>query len=328
MTAINPNTDMTLGTAKLLFDTGSVVTSLSRADAQSMGLLNAAGNPVASLYSGVLGAVKGVPGYAISIGLRLSITGKNAAGTDIGNRVFPLDEKNVVYPFAAGIPDVPTVLGTNVIKELPPEQRTPSGDLRYAVALPADPNRTIALGSLAQQNFTDVATGQPINNPLIAGALPVIQNATVGSPTNAMAANLVNDTGSPYTIISQALASALDLKPEGLKGVVAQSVRRTGSGEKIRNAQPLCIMLVRIEIQRVVLFEDCIATGFLAPGPALGRCEHNPQQQRQSNASCRIPSTIRRHAAHLPSGASYVLVPIGYPRSPKGRSLRLQTASG
>ena len=64
---------------------------------------------------------------------------------------------------------------------------------------------------------------------------------------------------------------------EGLKDVVPQTVRRPGSVEKTRDAQPLCIMLVRIEKQRVVLFEDCDAASFLAPGPALGRCEHNPQ---------------------------------------------------
>ena len=109
LTAVDPNTDMTLGMAKMLFDTGANTTYLSRANAQSLGLLNAAGNPVASLDSGVRGNVTNANGMvfagsAVSIGLRLSIIGKNAGGTDIGNRVFPSDEKNVVFRS----PELPT----------------------------------------------------------------------------------------------------------------------------------------------------------------------------------------------------------------------------
>jgi hypothetical protein len=218
MTAVNPNTDLTLGTVKMLFDTGASGTTLSREDAQALGFLDAAGNPVGALDSGertvARNANNQIAGrFAISIGLRLSITGKDKNGMDTGNAVFPTDEKNVVYPLA-GQPNVSTLFGTNVIKELPQEQRTPDGGLKYTSAVPFDPRMTIDLASHTP-NFYDPITGQPLTNPLVANTLPAIQNTVVGGPANTTMANWVYDTGSPYTIISQSLANSIQAPAVG-----------------------------------------------------------------------------------------------------------------
>lgn len=218
MTAFNLNTDMTLGTVKMLFDTGASGTVLARADAQALGLLDNAGDPVPALDSGFrIGAnnanQQNAGRFAASIGLRLSITGKDRNGMDVGNAVFPADEKNLAYPLANS-PNVNSLFGTNVIKELPTEMRSPDGTLQYASAAPFDPRTTIDLASRTP-NFFDLSTGQPVSNPLVANTLPVIENTVVSGPANSTTASWVYDTGSPYTIISQALASSLGAQTIG-----------------------------------------------------------------------------------------------------------------
>jgi hypothetical protein len=116
MTAIDPNTDMTLGSLRMVFDTGAGGTTLSRANAMTLGLLDAAGNPVAALDSEFRVNTRNanamiVAELATSIGLRLSATGKDAAGRDIGTSVFPVDEKNLAYPLR-GVPEIGTRFGT------------------------------------------------------------------------------------------------------------------------------------------------------------------------------------------------------------------------
>ncbi len=213
------NGGIQVGTAKIKWDPGAGGTPISRADATSWGLLDANGDPVPNLFSGEkLGGKnanqqKSGP-YAISIGLDVSVVGKDKNGKDLGKTVVTPEKKNVAYP-EKGVTDIKSLLGTNIIKELPKEEkRTPEGDISYGdVPPPPDPKNTIPLHSFFV-NFYDFDTGLPEDNPLIANTLMGIVGSTVSSQSETETADFVY-VGSAYTIISQSLANALGAQAVG-----------------------------------------------------------------------------------------------------------------
>ena len=209
------NGDTTLGSKKMLWDPGSTGTSFSKSDAKDLGLLDANFDPTASL---LMPNVKGegtnannqdVGGYSVSIGLSVDVVGKDKDGHDLGGHVQTPEKKSVVYipgKPAAGANDANTLLGTNIIAELPKEERKPDGSVSYTVVPPpADPKQTIDIKQRSN-NFRlyNPATGETVVDPLISNALWSIEGARIGAAT----ADFVY-TGSPVSIISQALENAI-----------------------------------------------------------------------------------------------------------------------
>ena len=214
------NGNTTLGSKKLQWDPGASGTPLSRADAKMLGLLNAQDNPVAALNDPKVkvqtenanGKVE--PGVVGSIPLTVSVVGKDKAGKDNGATVTTPDKKVVIYP-SKGAADVSSLLGTNIIAELPQEKRTPDGGISYTAPPKPNPAKTVPLKSLNLINLYDQNTGTPVQNPIVGNSLLGIQNATAAGMTLSTTTDLVYDPGSPVMIISQALASELDATPAG-----------------------------------------------------------------------------------------------------------------
>jgi len=210
------NGDTNLGTKKAKFDTGSNISLISRADAKMLGLLDNNDNPTDALSSGVGTGGKDAEGKVVvqhvaSITLTAMVQGKDKDGKDVGDVVTTPEKKSVSYPLK-GVNDTQNLLGTNIIKELPQEKRTPDGTISFEAPPSPNPKKKVDLEHF-RMNVYDTATGLAVTDPLLANTNLLLRNAITASSTRALSANFFYVTGSPYTIISQSLASSLGLSP-------------------------------------------------------------------------------------------------------------------
>jgi hypothetical protein len=190
-------------TQKMEVDTGAPLTTLTRAAAKSFSLLKA--DDTDNGFRGGDVNLGGVGGGAIkaqySKQLTFLVKGKKQDGTDAEPNFTSVNNLRVVYP-KKGEKDIDILLGTNLIAGLAGGAKfvaNPDGSCTFAAPPPPPaPQKPVIRRSGLQLRGMP---GWPDNSG--------VQYIVPGISLNGVRADFVLVTGSPYTVISSQLATAL-----------------------------------------------------------------------------------------------------------------------
>jgi hypothetical protein len=192
-------------TQRMEVDTGAPLTLLTRAAATSFTLLQADGSDNGYHAGDIrIGGVGG-GGIAAQYSTLLSILakGKRADGTDAQPNFVRVNNLRIVYP-KKDEGDLDNLLGTNYITNLGVGGRFIANADGSCTFVPAPPPRPpIRRTGLQLRGLIPPADG--FGDQFIVPGLQI----------NAISADFILTTGSPYTIISTKLAAALKLSPMG-----------------------------------------------------------------------------------------------------------------
>ncbi len=193
---------------KFQWDTGANATTLSRADAKMLGIVDAAGDPVAAFDLGKMVGAKNANntsnGFQVSKDFKFSVKGRKKTGAEVGATKMAAAKK-LIFPKKNG-KDISSLLGTNVMSMLGMTPKlSPNGDLEFSAPVVSTKMITID----PNPGNTEDETGQPEADSTIVGPAYTVPAAVNGGAQTPFAIVM----GSPYTILTQSLAASLGIVP-------------------------------------------------------------------------------------------------------------------